>query len=97
MLKFEGCVINKILNKTFYPSNSYPFKRGKSKVASGRDTSKLTTTIWQASWRIIQMVFLRRSELDGLNVSHVATVNKDYRPGAADRGHTAIKGLLHVI
>lgn len=55
---------------------SYPFKRGKNKLGRGRDTSRPTTTIWQVCWRIIQMVFLWRSEILRLAVSDLESVNK---------------------
>ena len=48
---------------------SYQFKRGRSKVVRGKDTSRLTTITWQAYWRTIQTAFLLKSELRSLAAS----------------------------
>lgn len=53
----------------FWGPYSYQCKRGRSKVGRERDTSRPTTTIWQVSWRTIQMVSLWRSESLPLSAS----------------------------
>lgn len=53
----------------FWAPYSYQCKRGRSKVGRERDTSRPTTTIWQVSWRTIQMVSLWRSESLPLSAS----------------------------
>lgn len=56
---------------------SYPSRKGKSSLDKESDTSRHTTTTWQASWRIIQTAFLWRSESPlQLAVTDEQSVNK---------------------
>lgn len=81
-------------------SRSYPFKRGRSKVGRGRDTSRRTTTIWQACWRTIQTASLLRSEVVSTSLLPALTaatsVNLNRPRTETPTGHTTIQRLQQI-